>query len=169
MRRVLMVLIVLVCSILLVQAPAHSYHKFFRAHLDEIGNSGTFTVTTDCPPNSRFVLRSRSFDVGPAAGRGFYAQPVPSSPPIGRTDDDDPIRRFQFTTDKLSSNAKGTATFTATCDGHVLSVGEGDSGITMQQLPLTGVPTLPLLVLGFGLVLAGGMLIALGRITGSQE
>jgi hypothetical protein len=168
MRRVLMVLLVLISSVLLIQAPAHARHYFYRVHLDSIGNSGTFTVTTDCPANSRFVLRSPSFNVGPDAGKGFHAQRVPASAPIGKTKENYNIRKFQFTTKKLSSKAKGTATFTATCNDHELSVGTGNSGTEMQKLPLTGVPTLPLLVLGIGLVLAGGTLIALGRITGSS-
>jgi len=163
-----MVLLVLVGSALFIQAPAYGWHNFFRAHLVEKGGSGTFSIETDCPANSTFVLRSPIFNLAPANEKGFVRLKVsPNSKEIGRSPAG-PILSFRFKTEKLSSQARGTATFTATCNGENLSVGKGYSGQSMQRLPMTGGRALLLLALGLGLVLAGGVLIALGRTGGSS-
>jgi hypothetical protein len=171
MRRVLVVLLILVSSVLLLQAPAFAFHRFYSVDLISKGGSGTFSVTTDCPADSEFLLTSAAFNVGPAAGRGSVKLKVPPGSKTDKiaheNDKDVPIFKFQFTTEKLSSQAHGKATFTATCDGHPLRAGEKPySTNPTQTLALTGVPALPLFALGLGLVLAGGALVAFGRSTG---
>jgi len=168
MRRVLVVLLVLVSSVLLLQAPAFGFHRYFQVHSVSTGDSGTLSIETDCPANSQFVLKSAQFNLG--SQRGSETFRVPTGHAIGTTAAGDKISRFQFRTEKLSSQATGTATFSATCDGDPLRAGKAYSKPpkSMQTLPLTGVPALPLLALGLGLVLAGGVLIALGRTGGSS-
>jgi hypothetical protein len=163
MRRILTVLVVLVSSVLLVQAPAYSYHYYGRVHLTGKGNSGTFSVETNCPENGTLVLRSSTFRTGA----------VNITVPTGRKVEvpGEDFSRFSFTTEKLSSQARGLATLTGTCNGHALSFGKpyGEKKQTVSlDLPFTGRPVLPLVVLGLGLVLAGGVLIALGRTGGSS-
>jgi hypothetical protein len=174
MRRVLVILLILASSVLLLQAPAFAFHRFYSVDLISIGGSGTFSVTTDCPAGSQFVLKSAVFNVAPAADRGSVKLKVPSAGKIARkTAGSDKtaghdIFKFQFTTEKLSSRAHGSATFTATCKGHPLRVGEPYSNPKAEQtLALTGVPALLLFALGLGLVLTGGAFLAIGRSTGS--
>lgn len=183
MRRILLVLLVLVSSVLLIQAPAYARHNYYHIRLEGKG-SATFIVTTDCPANSTFELRSAAFNLGPAAERGSETRTVPNTRRINKSIRDSNgqridirVRQFELTTEKVSSRAGGYATFTATCNGHPLRATEdypeaGEDPDLRQtvslELPMTGVPVLPLLALGLGLVLAGGVLMALGRARGPR-
>jgi hypothetical protein len=171
MRR-LLVPLVLVGSILLVQSPAHAYHRFYQisSPLKSIGDNLRITVDTNCKKGQKFALRSDSL--------GFFAsRPVPPAPRFGPRAG---ISRLKLTGPIAAKSATDKATFTATCNGHHLCPEKKDPCpnaiksrsaqlllpqelVEPSELSSTGTSTLRLLTLGLCLVLAGGLLIALGR------
>lgn len=172
MRR-LLVPLVLVGSILLVQSPAHAYHRFYLiSPLRSKGEDVRITVDTNCEEGKRFTIRS--------AALGFSASRRVPRARFGPRKD---IARLTFAAQVAGKSSTAKATFTATCNSHPLCPVKKErcpedlksKGALLllpqelvdpadpSELPSTGVSTPRWLVLGLCLLLAGGLLLAFAR------
>ena len=95
MRKLLLVSI-LVCLVLLVEAPAQAVHLYFKMRVQ---GSSTY-VETSCPAGRKLVVQV-----------GSYTQNV--TVPSGKGG--------KFITTKLNQVARSTGTISATCNGHKLT------------------------------------------------
>jgi hypothetical protein len=172
MRRALVPL-VLVGSILLVQSPAHAYHRFYRISLASKGDTLLMSVVTDCENGKKLTISSPSL-------RHSVTRTVPRRTflPSGRRAG---TSRMTITTKLVGGSS--AAKFTATCADHPLCpsaikpcperLKSQSAAMTLEVpdslLPWTGTSTLPWLTLGLCLVLMGSLLLALGRRTKEQR
>ena len=169
--RKLLVPVVLVGSILLVQSPAYAWHRFYMLTLSEKNNRLVLEVDSNC--------EGATLTITSPALAAPITKKIPSHTGKGRP----PTLKHRFTS-SLNNKASPQAMFSATCGrrhplcperlkrgecpNHRLSVKKNLPVKLLEtsrrrELPFGGVPTVRWLTIGLGLLLAGGLLLALGR------
>jgi hypothetical protein len=170
--RKLLVPVVLIGSILLVQSPAYAWHRFYLLSLDSAGEKLVVSVKTNCEGNTLKIT-------SPALATPITKK-IPSQPSRSPR-----VSNYTFTR-TVAGAAPRKATFTASCGRDSLCPTRIDAdaecprrlrrmvpkllpkqlfdpSLSPSELPFNGVPTARWLTIGFGLLLAGGLLLALGR------
>jgi hypothetical protein len=147
MRKTLAVLVLMISSMLLLQAPAWAPTASTVGpdhHLIRINKIGSYEALTDCPSTSTVEITPRS-GAKPVraqkAGKKLFAH----------------HNRNRFTFD-VPSGGFSRKTLEATCDGKAMII---DPDVLDPSVPLafTGGSLVPQLLLGTGLLLVGTMLL----------
>jgi hypothetical protein len=146
MRKTLAVLALMISSILLLQAPTWAQDQ--DHHLYKIKQGGSFVALSDCP-EGQILIR-------PNKGASFQPWKLQGTEAYGSG------RVNRFFRDK--SVPFNPAKLEATCKGEAMIISRTTllgTGVPRTSLPLTGRPLVPQLVLGIGLLLVGGLFVAL--------
>jgi hypothetical protein len=144
MRKTLAVLILIIGSILLLQAPGGAQSKP-QHHLYGITTGGSYEALTNCPSTSKVRIRPN------LAAKAVTASSEGRKMFRGAT-----RNRFVFDT----SAGFDPKRLRATCDGKYMSKSANLLGASVP-LAFTGRSLLPQLLLGTGLLLVGGVFIVL--------
>jgi hypothetical protein len=141
MRKTLAVLALMLGSLLFLAAPA------WAPNLYKINKINSYEALTDCPGNVK---------IRPRTGVGFVTANPAGTKAFGGISPT-PKRYVFNTTAKFNSSVKGT------CNGVPMDNSPGVLGASVPRTAMakTGRPLVPQLALGIGLLLVGGLLIAL--------
>jgi hypothetical protein len=156
MRKTLAVLVLVISSMLLLQAPAWAPTASTVEpdhHLYKIKTANSYEALTDCPSSSIVIRPNPSAK----AVRATKEQGKKKFYSIRRNETLE-LNRFIFKTDDRFSPTK----LRARCDNELMYI---EPDVLGPEVPFTGVSLVPQLLLGVGLLLVGTVLLGLtGRL-----